>query len=133
MGSLPLLQIFPTQELSQHLLHCRWILYQWSYQGSPNFSSKEQASFNFMAAVTKTCHFFSGSCCAQDLCMPFKSRVSVSLVLWNSFDGLPLAFKIRIFEGFSALTDFISWAPKSLWMVNAAMKLKYACSLEEKL
>ena len=25
-----------------------------------------------------------------------------------------------------------SWAPKSLWMVTAAMKLKDACSLEEK-
>ena len=27
--------IFPTQELNQGLLHCRWILYQLSYQGSP--------------------------------------------------------------------------------------------------
>ena len=26
-----------------------------------------------------------------------------------------------------------SWAPKSLWMVTAAMKLKDACSLEEML
>ena len=26
-----------------------------------------------------------------------------------------------------------SWAPKSLWMVTAAMKLKDACSLEENL
>ena len=26
-----------------------------------------------------------------------------------------------------------SWAPKSLWMVTASMKLKDACSLEEKL
>ena len=26
-----------------------------------------------------------------------------------------------------------SWAPKSLWAVTAAMKLKYTCSLEEKL
>ena len=33
MGSLSVLQgIFPTQELNQGLLHCRWIL---SYQGSP--------------------------------------------------------------------------------------------------
>ena len=36
MGSLSLLQwIFPTQELNQGLLPCRWILYQLSYQGSP--------------------------------------------------------------------------------------------------
>ena len=31
------------------------------------------------------------------------------------------------------VTDFIFWAPKSLQMVNAAMKLKDACSLEDKL
>ena len=29
-------------------------------------------------------------------------------------------------------TDFIFWAPKSLHIVTAAMKLKDACSLEEK-
>ena len=31
------------------------------------------------------------------------------------------------------VTDFIFWAPISLQMVTAAMKLKDACSLEEKL
>ena len=36
VGSLSFLQwTFPTQELSQGLLHCRWILHQLSYQGSP--------------------------------------------------------------------------------------------------
>ena len=36
VGSLSLLQgIFLTQELNQGLLHCRQILYQLSYQGSP--------------------------------------------------------------------------------------------------
>ena len=36
VGSLSLLQwIFPTQELNWGLLHCRQILYQLSYQGSP--------------------------------------------------------------------------------------------------
>ena len=36
VGSLSLLQeIFPTQESNWGLLHCRWILYQRSYQGSP--------------------------------------------------------------------------------------------------
>ena len=29
--------------------------------------------------------------------------------------------------------DFISWAPKSLQMVTAAMKLKDTCSLKERL
>ena len=36
-------------------------------------------------------------------------------------------------ETVETLTDLFSWAPKSLWMVTAAMKLKDACSLEEKL
>ena len=34
MGSLFLLQgIFPAQESNRGLLHCRWVLYQLSYQG----------------------------------------------------------------------------------------------------
>ena len=32
-----------------------------------------------------------------------------------------------------AVTDFFSWAPKSLQMVNAVMKFKDTCSLQEKL
>ena len=36
-------------------------------------------------------------------------------------------------ETIETVTDFIFWASKSLHMVTAAMKLKYACSLEEKL
>ena len=41
MGSLSLLQvIFPSGELNQGLLHCRWILYQLSCQGSPPVPKK---------------------------------------------------------------------------------------------
>ena len=36
-------------------------------------------------------------------------------------------------ETVERVTDFIFWAPKSLQMVTAAMKLKDTCSLEEKL
>ena len=36
-------------------------------------------------------------------------------------------------ETMETVTDFLSWALKSLLMVTAAMKLKDACSLEEKL
>ena len=36
-------------------------------------------------------------------------------------------------ETMETVTDFILGAPKSLWMVTAAMKLKGACSLEGKL
>ena len=35
-------------------------------------------------------------------------------------------------EKVEAVTDFISWAPKSPWMVTVAMKLKDTCSLEGK-
>ena len=35
-------------------------------------------------------------------------------------------------ETTETVRDFIFWAPKSLQMVTAAMKLKDACSLEEK-
>ena len=36
-------------------------------------------------------------------------------------------------ETVETVSDFICWAPKSLQTVTAAMKLKNACSLEEKL
>ena len=36
-------------------------------------------------------------------------------------------------ETMETVTDYFSWAPKSLQMVTAAMKLKDACSFEEKL
>ena len=36
-------------------------------------------------------------------------------------------------ETVETVSDFIFWAPKSLWMVTAAMKLKDAYSLEGKL
>ena len=36
-------------------------------------------------------------------------------------------------EKVETVTDFFSWAPKSLQVVTAAMKLKGTCSLEEKL
>ena len=36
-------------------------------------------------------------------------------------------------ETMETVSDFIFWAPKSLQMVTAVMKLNDACSLEEKL
>ena len=50
VGSLSLLQrIFPTQESNQGLLHCRQILYQLSYEGSPQLTRNKSEwlhSFN---------------------------------------------------------------------------------------
>ena len=39
MGSLSLQGILPTQELNPGLLHCRHILYQLNYQGSPRVNT----------------------------------------------------------------------------------------------
>ena len=40
VGNLSILQwICPTQELNWGLQHCRWILYQLNYQGSPRYSA----------------------------------------------------------------------------------------------
>ena len=51
-----------------------------------------------------------------------KNMASSSIISWQ-IDG----------ETMETVTDFIFGAPKSLQMMTAAMKLKDACSLEEKL
>ena len=50
-----------------------------------------------------------------------KIRASGPITSWK-IDG----------KAMETVTDFIFWAPKSLQMVTAAMKLKSTCSLEEK-
>ena len=55
MGSLSFLQqIFPTQELNQGLLHCRWILYQLSYQGCWYWSIKRCITYSRPHSVKKS-------------------------------------------------------------------------------
>ena len=52
VGNLSLLQgIFPTQESNRGLLHCRWILYQLSYQGSPVERTTEWKELTNLCAV----------------------------------------------------------------------------------
>ena len=52
LDSLSLLQgIFLTQELNWGLLHCRWIPYQLSYQGSPKDCSPENKLVLFLPLV----------------------------------------------------------------------------------
>ena len=61
VGSLSLLQgILPTQELNWGLLHCRQILYQLSYQGSPfNLAiSNPSVLCNSILSLTKCCIVF---------------------------------------------------------------------------
>ena len=54
VGSLSLLQgIFLAQGLNQGLLHCRWILYQLSHQGSPSISTSISVStYVFVSSVS---------------------------------------------------------------------------------
>ena len=63
VGSLSLLQrIFPTQELNRGLLHCSWILYQLSYQGSPpqiNHSSIKNENLKSKVMFTPKCFYCS--------------------------------------------------------------------------
>ena len=52
VGSLSILQwIFPTQESNWDLLHCRRILYQMSYQGSPSLKRDQSNTKNHMHFV----------------------------------------------------------------------------------
>ena len=56
MGSLSLLQwIFLTQESNQGLLHCRKILYQLSYQGSPMTNLDSILKSRDITLPTKVC------------------------------------------------------------------------------
>ena len=51
-----------------------------------------------------------------------KTMASGPIISWQ-IDG----------ETMETVTDFFSRAPKSLWMITAALTLKDTCSLEEKL
>ena len=64
VGSLSLLQrIFPTQESNWSLLHCRRILHQLSYEGSPisyiPMQNKKFIKFEKKISWPETCEFIS--------------------------------------------------------------------------
>ena len=62
VSSLSLLQgIFPTQESNWGLLHCRWILYQLSYEGSPTVHSAAAAAAKSLQSCLTLCHPIDGS------------------------------------------------------------------------
>ena len=57
VGNLSLLQrIFPTQESNRGLLHCRWWLYQLSYQGSPFFHITQELQGPYYLGQIKCMH-----------------------------------------------------------------------------
>ena len=59
----------------------------------------------------------------------FKLNIQKTKIMASS----PITSRQLDEETMETVTDFIFWAPKSLQMVTAAMKLKDACPLEEKL
>ena len=87
VGSPSLLQgIFPTQELNRGLLHCRWIPYQLSHQGSPE--SLEGISQNRGCGGLNRPHM---PCCSSpqemDLRPHFKSALAFGLILTSCPQG----------------------------------------------
>ena len=86
VGNLSLLQgIFATQESNRGLLHCRWIFYQLSYQGSPEVHQAQpqiRASLGEKCVIGRFIKKFlieSQSILLQFLLDPFQ-------ILPNSFD-----------------------------------------------
>ena len=64
VGSLFLLQgIFPTQGSNPCLLHCRWILYQLSHQGSPRIL--EWVAYPFSSGSSRPRNRIGASCIAD--------------------------------------------------------------------
>ena len=85
VGNLSLLWgIFPTQDLNQSLLHCRKILYQLSYQGSPSHKETGKATSIFHTEGVTTCP--SGLLCRKTQ-QPLPVRPSQGLTL-----GTPHSF-----------------------------------------
>ena len=81
VGSLSLLQrIFPTQESNWGLLHCKRILYQLSYQGSPK-NKKNQLLLTLCLSVTQNCNSLMEN---ANIC-----RTQVGSILKIVFSGLP--------------------------------------------
>ena len=62
-----------------------------------------------------------------------KAGLKLRIQKTNIMASSPSTSWLRDEEKMETATDLFSWAPKSLQSVTAAMKLKDACSLEEKL
>ena len=62
-----------------------------------------------------------------------KSGLKLNIQKTKSMASCPITSGQIDGETMATVRDFIFWAPKSLQMVTAAMKLIDACSLEEKL
>ena len=62
-----------------------------------------------------------------------KAGLKLNIQKTNIMASSPITSWQRGGEAMETVTDFILRAPKSLWFMTGAMKLKDSCSLEEKL
>ena len=75
-------------------------------------------------------------CCAQgqqarlEALRPRDSKMKI--IASQVFFFFSKKFPLQVYRNNGNSETLVSWAPKSLWMVTAAMKLKDAYSLEEK-
>ena len=84
VGSLSLLQgNLPIQELNQGLLHCRWILYQLSYQGSPLINTNNSA-WCLTTILLNAIEWITGDNFKVELTFLFAKRFHVQLG-WTKF------------------------------------------------
>ena len=91
VDSLSLLQgIFPTQESNRGLLHCRWILYQLSYQGSPvvpllrnTWSNRQIWPWNTEWNRAKFCHE-NAPVIENTLFQQHKRRLHMDITRWST-------------------------------------------------
>ena len=89
VGSLSLLQgIFPTQESNQGLLHCRQILYQLSYQGSPNKLRMSQVRLDTTYWVITL--FPNVRLCLSQICN-YMASPSMGFSRQEYYSGLPFS------------------------------------------
>ena len=98
VGSLSLLQgIFPTQESNQGLLHCRWILYKLSHQGSPRIL--EWVAYPFSSRSSRPRNQTEVSCIAgRFLVLPWAIREAMGwyqredmLGIWQNVMERPIS------------------------------------------
>ena len=115
VGSLSLLQgISLIQELNQSLLHCRWMLYQLSYQGSPIYTLlciKEITNENLLYSSGNSTEVLCGNLkwgvwkgrgtgihLTDSLCC----TVEANTTLWSNYIPIKINLKINKFKNVSS-------------------------------
>ena len=113
VGSLSLLQqVFPTQELNQGLLHCRRILYQLSYQRSPQAHKHVRLYVNLTRSLAMFNFFCNSSC--QRVPIPHVSFY-LSFLLTLGFSKTPPQKESVSCSFFRCNPLLLHWSPVSVW------------------